>query len=125
MKKTGAARPIPSTWGRVTWTGNAHKGSAFQPGLAYDAGLFEYAAFTCGANLGVFTGGSCDFLESIGVPTNPQPEPALDRYRRPGRQPDRDATVTSVAQDNGWRTYTVSVERPGIRGDGHPRRHSA
>ena len=52
--------------------GNAvHKGSAFQPGLAYDAGLFEYAAYTCGEDFGVFTPGSCDFLESIGVPSEP------------------------------------------------------
>ncbi len=46
------------------------KGSAFNPGLVYDAGLFEYAAFTCGADLGVFTPGSCTFLEGLGIPTD-------------------------------------------------------
>jgi subtilisin family serine protease len=46
------------------------EGSAFNPGLVYDAGLFEYAAFTCGADLGVFTPGSCDFLAGIGIPTD-------------------------------------------------------
>ena len=43
-------------------------GSAFNPGLVYDAGLFEYAAFTCGADLGIFTPGSCDFLDGLGIP---------------------------------------------------------
>lgn len=47
------------------------KGTAFDPGLVYDAGLFEYAAFTCGADLGVFTPGTCDFLESLGIPLDP------------------------------------------------------
>ncbi len=46
------------------------RGSSFDPGLVYDAGLFEYAAFTCGADLGVFTPGSCGFLDSIGVPSD-------------------------------------------------------
>ena len=52
-------------------TGPLVKGSAFQPGLAYDAGLFEYAAYTCGEDFGIFTTGSCDFLDSIGVPSDP------------------------------------------------------
>jgi subtilisin family serine protease len=46
------------------------KGSAFNPGLVYDAGLFEYAAFTCGADLGIFTPGSCSFLEGLGIPSD-------------------------------------------------------
>lgn len=45
-----------------------HKGSVFNPGLVYDAGLFDYAGFTCGADLGVFTPGSCDFLAGLGIP---------------------------------------------------------
>lgn len=47
-----------------------HKNSVFRPGLVYDAGLFEYAAFTCGADLGVFTSGSCSFLDSLGIPSD-------------------------------------------------------
>ncbi|NQU29704.1 MAG: S8 family serine peptidase [Anaerolineae bacterium] len=47
------------------------KGSINNPGLIYDAGLFEYAAFTCGMDLGVFTSGSCNILEGIGVPFEP------------------------------------------------------
>ena len=45
-------------------------GSAFNPGLVYDAGLFEYAASTCGADLGIFAPGSCAFLDGIGIPSD-------------------------------------------------------
>jgi len=44
------------------------EGTVFDPGLVYDAGLFEYPAFTCGADLSIFTQGTCDFLAGIGVP---------------------------------------------------------
>ncbi|MGD9092200.1 MAG: S8 family serine peptidase [Anaerolineales bacterium] len=94
--------------------GNAvHKGSAFQPGLVYDAGLFEYAAFTCGMDWGVFTPGSCDFLESIGVPLEPYNlnVPSIGIAELPGSQTVQ-RTVTSVAQENGWRDYYVTVDAP-------------
>jgi hypothetical protein len=90
-----------------------HKGSAFQPGLAYDAGLFEYAAFTCGAGLGIFTPGSCAFLESIGIPTDPSDlnlaSIGIDGLAAPQTVV---RTVTSVAQESGWRGYTVDVDAP-------------
>ena len=66
------------------------KGSVFNPGLVYDAGLFEYAAFTCGADLGVFTPGSCAFLDQPRHPVRRQrPQHGLDRRRRaaPARRP--------------------------------------
>lgn len=94
--------------------GNAvHKGSAFQPGLVYDAGLFEYAAYTCGEGFGVFSAGSCDFLESIGVPSESYNlnVPSIGVAELPGSQTVV-RTVTSVAQENGWRTYSVSVDAP-------------
>jgi subtilisin family serine protease len=90
-----------------------HKGSAFQPGLAYDAGLFEYAAFTCGQDWDVFTPESCDFLESIGVPSvaTDLNYPSIGISEVPGSKTVT-RTVTSVARDRGWRTYTASVEAP-------------
>ena len=63
------ATPFEMGSGQVDPGMVSQRGSAFNPGLVYDAGLFEYAAFTCGADLGIFTPGSCVFLESIGVPT--------------------------------------------------------
>ena len=89
------------------------KGSSFQPGLAYDAGLFEYAAYTCGENFGVFSSGTCDFLAGLGVPSDPSDLnlPSIGIAELAGSQTVT-RTVTSVASENGWRTYDVSVEAP-------------
>jgi hypothetical protein len=93
--------------------GKANKGSVFEPGLAYDAGLFEYAAFTCGAELGVFSPGSCAFLESIGIPTDPSDLnlPSIGVAELPGTQTVT-RTITSVAKERGWRNYNVEVDAP-------------
>jgi len=107
------ADPFDMGAGHVNPGGKANKGSAFEPGLAYDAGLFEYAAFTCGMDFGVFTPGSCDFLESIGVPSEPYNlnYPSIGIAELPGSQTVQ-RTVTSVAKEKGWRVYTVSVNVP-------------
>jgi subtilisin family serine protease len=115
MKEDGLtpADPFDMGSGHMNPGGKTIKGSMFQPGLVYDAGLFEYAAFTCGAGLGVFTAGSCAFLESIGVPSDPSdlnlPSIGIDGI--PGSQTVT-RTVTSVAEESGWRTYNVSVDAP-------------
>jgi subtilisin family serine protease len=105
------ANPFDMGAGHMNPGGKSQKGSMFQPGLVYDAGFLEYAAFTCGANLGVFTPGSCVFLESIGVPMDPSdlnlPSIGIDGV--PGSQTVT-RTVTSVAE--GIRTFKVSVEAP-------------
>lgn len=90
-----------------------HKGSSFQPGLVYDAGLFEYAAYTCGEDFGVFSAGSCDFLESIGVPGDPSDLnlPSIGVAELAGSQTVT-RTVTSVAKENGNRKYSVSLDAP-------------
>ena len=99
--------------GHVDLGETVHKGSAFQPGLVYDAGLFEYAGFTCGAELGIFSPGSCDFLANIGVPSDGSDLnlASIGIGELAGSQTVT-RTVTSVAQDNGKRTYTVSVDAP-------------
>ena len=111
--RTSQADPFDMGAGHIDPGNKVHKGSAFQPGLAYDAGLFEYVAFTCGMDWGVFTPGSCDFLESLGVPSDPSDlnVPSIGIADLPGSQTVT-RTVTSVAQENGWRTYTVSVDAP-------------
>jgi len=43
---------------------------AFAPGLVYDAGLFDYAAFSCENNFQIFDDASCDYVESLGYPTD-------------------------------------------------------
>ena len=115
MKEGGAvpADPFDMGAGHLNPGEAVRKGSAFQPGLVYDAGLFEYAAYTCGADLGVFTAGSCAFLESIGVPSDPSDlnVPSIGIDGVPGSQTVV-RTVTSVAQESGWRVYTVDVDAP-------------
>ena len=115
MKEDGItpADPFDMGGGHVNPGSPVHKGSSFQPGLVYDAGLFEYAAFTCGAGLGVFTAGTCAFLDSLGVPSDPSDLnlPSIGIEGLAGSQTVQ-RTVTSVAQENGWRDYTVSVDAP-------------
>jgi len=111
--RTSAADPFDMGAGHVRPNGQANKGSMFQPGLAYDAGLFEYAAYTCGEDFGVFSAGSCDFLESIGVASEPYNlnVPSIGIAELAGSMTVT-RTVTSVANENGWRDYTVSVDAP-------------
>lgn len=107
------ADPFDMGAGHVNPGGKANKGSVFEPGLAYDSGLFEHAAFTCGADLGVFSAGTCAFLESIGVPTDPSDLnlPSIGVGELAGSQTVV-RTVTSVAKENGWRRYSVAVDAP-------------
>lgn len=111
--RVSQADPFDMGSGHVNPGDAVHKGSAFQPGLVYDAGLFEYGAYTCGEDFGVFSSGSCDFLESIGVPSEPYNlnVPSIGIAELPGSQTVV-RTVTSVAQENGWRDYSVSVDAP-------------
>jgi hypothetical protein len=115
MKEDGAtpADPFDMGAGHINPGGQWGKGSIAEPGLAYDAGLFEYAAFTCGADLGVFTPGTCDFLESIGVPSDPSDLnlASIGVAELVGSQTVV-RTVTSVAKERGVRTYHVSVDAP-------------
>jgi len=108
---TTAADPFDMGAGHIAPGERVHKGSAFQPGLVYDAGLFEYAAFSCGADLGIFTSGSCAFLESIGIPTDASDLniPSIGIAEVPGSQTVT-RTVTSVAP--GKRTFRASVDAP-------------
>ncbi len=89
----------------------ASKGSSFNPGLVYDAGLLEYAAFTCGSGAGIFTPGSCDFLEANGFPTDPSDlnYPSIGIADLAGSQTIT-RTVTSVADRNV--TWRARVDAP-------------
>ena len=86
---------------------------AFDPGLAYHAGLFEYAAFTCGADMGIFTPGSCDFLDSLGLPFDGSDLnlPSIGIGDLVGSQTIT-RTVTAVYNNNGKKNFTVSVDAP-------------
>jgi subtilisin family serine protease len=111
--RVSQAGPFAMGAGHVDPSDKANKGSMFQPGLAYDAGLFEYAAYTCGENFGVFTPGSCVFLDSIGVPSEAYNlnVPSIGVAQLAGSLTVT-RTVTSVARENGWRDYTATVDAP-------------
>ena len=87
------------------------RGSSFDPGLVYDAGLFEYAAWTCGADLGVFTPGSCAFLDSLGIPSDASDlnMASIGVAELAGSQTVV-RTVTSVADESV--TYRAKVDEP-------------
>ena len=96
--------------------GNAvHKGSAFQPGLVYDAGFLEYLGFLCDAFPDTLSDpvGLCALLDSLGIPTDASDlnYPSIGVGELAGSQIVT-RTVTSVARENGWRTYNVSVDAP-------------
>ncbi len=76
-------------------------GSAFNPGLVYDAGLFEYAAFTCGADLGDL------HRRLLRLPRRPRhpvgrqrPQSPIDRRRRARRIADCGAHSDQCRQRN-------------------------
>jgi len=109
------ADPFDLGAGHVNPGGKANKGSLFEPGLAYDAGYFEYLGFLCDEEPGVFgdPAGTCSFLDSIGVPTEATNLnlPSIGIAELAGSETVI-RTVTSVAKENGWRTYYVTVDAP-------------
>jgi subtilisin family serine protease len=67
LKKTfgpDAADPFDIGAGAIVPAG------AFAPGLVYDAGFFDYLAFTCDNNVQLISDGSCAFLAGLGYPTD-------------------------------------------------------
>ncbi|MBI4527698.1 MAG: S8 family serine peptidase [Deltaproteobacteria bacterium] len=117
VKEDGStpADPFDMGAGHIAPGGKAIKGSVFQPGLVYDAGLLDYLGFLCDAKPDVFSdpAATCSSLDAIGVPTTATDlnlasigvanvtGPTVVRRR-----------VTSVAEENGWRTYDVWVNPP-------------
>ena len=113
--RTSAATPFDMGAGHVQPGRPNQKGSSFQPGLAYDAGFPEYLGFLCDAFPAALANpaATCASLESAGVPTK-----AVDLNlasigisQVPGSETVT-RTVTSVAKENGNRTYQASVTAP-------------
>jgi subtilisin family serine protease len=87
------------------------KGTSFNPGLTYDAGLFEYAGFSCGTDDPIFSQGSCDFLADLGIPFDASDLnlPSIGVAELPGSQTVT-RSVTSVASEEvSWK---VKVDAP-------------
>jgi hypothetical protein len=113
-KEDGRSRPTPFDFGagHVDPSGRTTaEGSLFNPGLVYDAGLFEYAGFTCGADAQIFSPGTCDFLAGVGVPleTYNLNYPSIGVSEVPGSKTVI-RTVTNVSDET--TTYRAKVDEP-------------
>lgn len=112
---TTQADPFDMGAGHMRPGGKTQKGSMFQPGLAYDAGFLDYLGFLCDAGPEVFANpdATCGSLESIGIATDAADLnlPSIGIGQLAGSRTVT-RTVTSVASDRGWRTYTASVDAP-------------
>jgi subtilisin family serine protease len=111
--RVSQATPFEMGSGQANLGGPGATGSAFQPGLVYDAGFLDYLGFLCDADPSVFAdpAGTCSSLASQGVPTR-----AVDlNYPSIGVSDVAGSetitrTVTNVAPNN--RMFDVSVEAP-------------
>jgi subtilisin family serine protease len=109
------ATPFAMGAGHLNPGSVVRQGSAFQPGLVYDAGFVEYLGFLCDAAPYLFADptATCSALEAEGVPTDASDLnlASIGVAELSGSQTIT-RTVTSVAKENGWRTYHASVEAP-------------
>ena len=107
------AGPFAMGAGHLHPGGKAIKGSAFQPGLVYDAGSLDYLAFLCEAGPEVFANPEATpgFLRDSGFSTDPSDLnlASIGIAQLAGSQTVT-RTVTSVAP--GIRTFRASVEAP-------------
>lgn len=98
--------------GHVDPGGNG-AGSSFNPGLVYDAGLFEYFGFLCDAEPTIFVDpvGTCTSLAGAGIPTDASDLnlASIGVGELAGSQTVT-RTVTSVASST--LRYRVSVDEP-------------
>lgn len=113
--RVSPADPFDMGAGHIRPGGKWIKGSLTEPGLAYDAGFNEYLGFLCDAFPEVFANpeATCASLEAAGIPTKAYNlnYPSIGVAEVAGSQAVQ-RTVTSVAKENGWRTYNVSVDAP-------------
>jgi len=112
--QTTLADPFDMGAGHVDPSGPADAAnSMFNPGIVYDAGLFEYLGFLCDAAPEVFLdpAGTCAFLESNGVPTETENlnYPSIGASEVPGTLTVQ-RTVTNVSGSS--LNLTAMVEEP-------------
>ncbi|MEX2204428.1 MAG: S8 family serine peptidase [Actinomycetota bacterium] len=111
--RVSQATPFEMGAGHVDLGGPETNGSAFRPGLVYDAGFLDYLGFLCDADPSVFANpaGTCASLEGSGVPTEAHNlnYPSIGVAQLAGSETVT-RTVTSVAPNN--RMFTVSVDAP-------------
>jgi subtilisin family serine protease len=86
---------------------------AFDPGLAYDAGFLDYLAFSCDIATPLISPGSCDFLAANGFSLDASDlnYASIAVGTLAGSQTVT-RTVTNVANNQGNKSFTVSVDAP-------------
>ena len=106
MKEDGVTPADPFDMG----SGHLNPNPAFDPGLVYDAGFFDYLAFLCGNNPANISAGTCSLLESLGFSFDPSNlnYPSIGIADLAGAQTVT-RTVTNVGPEG---TYNVSVAAP-------------
>ncbi|HUG97877.1 MAG TPA: S8 family serine peptidase [Gammaproteobacteria bacterium] len=117
---TSARQDLKKTFGEVAadafdiGAGAIVPAGAFAPGLVYDAGLFDYLAFSCDNNVQLVSDGGCAFLVGLGFPTDGSDLnlPSIGIGEFIGSQTVT-RTVTSVSPDGTQFTAAV-VPPPGI-----------
>jgi subtilisin family serine protease len=113
--RVSQADPFDMGAGHVDIGGRVGKGSPFEPGLAYDAGINDYFGYLCDTFPAVFANpaATCAALANAGIPTEAVNlnYPSIGISDLPGSRTVV-RTVTSVAKEQGWREYTVAVDAP-------------
>ena len=86
---------------------------AMDPGLTYDAGIFDYAAFSCDNNVPLIDDAFCADLVAAGFPTDGSDLnlPSIGIAELIGTQTVT-RTVTSVAEGWGRKTFRAVVDAP-------------
>ena len=115
-KQDGETRADPFDFGagHVDPSGRASAdGSVFNPGLVYDAGLFEYFGFLCDAAPEIFANptATCGFLAGLDIPTvaTDLNYPSIAVSEVPGAKTVT-RTVTNVSDETN--TYRARVDEP-------------
>ncbi|MGQ0605168.1 MAG: S8 family serine peptidase, partial [Anaerolineales bacterium] len=113
--RTSPADPFDMGAGHIRPGGEWTKGSVTEPGLAYDAGFLDYLGFMCDAFPAALANpaATCATLASLGIQTKAVNlnYPSIGISQVPGSKTVT-RTVTSVAKENGWRTYNANVVAP-------------
>jgi subtilisin family serine protease len=110
--RVSQATPFDMGSGHVQPGRPNRNGSAFRPGLVYEAGFLEYLGFLCDAAPEVFSdpAGTCGTLEGLGIPTDAYNlnYPSIGVADVAGSQ-----TITRTVTNVGPReTYFVSIDEP-------------
>lgn len=109
VKEDGATPADPFDFG----AGHVDPNGAVDPGLVYDADLFDYLAVSCGTVTPLISAADCDFLASVGFSLDPADLnlPSIGIGELPGTKTIK-RTVTNVGERRGASVYHVEVDAP-------------